>query len=88
MAKKTHASLQAADLEPFDLTAFNDMTLSDSEDDVFACAAVEGLHGPPVEPIGPTSRGNRAWVVFNGRDVGVFETWYVLLTYRKLFIVA
>jgi hypothetical protein len=62
------------------------MTLSDSEDNVFACAAVEGLHGPPVEPIGPTSRGNRAWVVFNGRNVGVFKTWYVLLIKNYLLL--
>ena len=62
------------------------MTLSDSEDDVFARAAVEGLHSPPVEPTGPTSRGNRAWVVFNGRNVGVFETWYVLLIENYLLL--
>ena len=62
------------------------MTLSDSEDNVFARAAVEGLHSPPVEPTGPTSRGNRAWVVFNGRNVGVFETWYVLLIENYLLL--
>jgi len=44
-------------------------------DDIFACASEEALHGPPVVPSGPTSRGNRAWVVFNGRKLGVFETW-------------
>ena len=47
------------------------MTLSDSEDNVFARAAVEGLHSLPVEPIGP---------------VGVFETWYVLLIENYLLL--
>lgn len=53
------------------------MTILDDNDDIFSQATEEALHGRPVEPSGPTSRGNRAWVVFNGRKLGVFETWSV-----------
>jgi hypothetical protein len=51
------------------------MTLLDNNEDIFEQAAEEALRGRPVQPSGPTSRGNRAWVVFNGRKLGVFETW-------------
>ena len=66
---------QAAD---FDLNGFDllsCMIILDENDDLFVCNTEEGLHSPPVEPSGPTSRGNWAWVVFNGQKPGVFETW-------------
>ena len=79
-----HATLQAADFAPFDIVSYDDLTLSDTEQpvdddeastDVFVRTAHESLHGPPIEPSGPTSRGNRVWVVFNSRELGVFQTW-------------
>ena len=69
--------LQAAVFD-FDLDGpglLSSMTILDDNDNLFAHATEEALHGPPVEPSGPTSRGNWAWVVFNGRKLGVFETW-------------
>jgi hypothetical protein len=69
---------QAADFdldEPELLSAVSGMTILDDNDDFFAHATEMALHGPPVEPSKPTSKGNRAWVVFNGRKLGIFETW-------------
>ena len=66
---------QAGDLELDGPDLLSGMTISDECDDVFLQATEEALRTPPVEPSGPTSRGNRAWVVFNGRKLGVFETW-------------
>ena len=65
----------AAELDLNELESLSDMTLLDDNEDIFAQAAEEALRSPPVQPSGPTSRGNRAWVVFNGRKLGVFETW-------------
>ena len=65
----------AAELDLDGLESLSDMTLLDDNEDVFAQAAEEAMRGPPVLPSGPTSRGNRAWVVFNGRKLGVFQTW-------------
>jgi hypothetical protein len=65
----------AADFDPDESESLSGMTILDDNDDVFVQATEEGLHGAPVERSGPTSRGNRAWVVFNGRKLGVFETW-------------
>jgi hypothetical protein len=81
-----HASLQPEDLAPFDIMLYDDLTLSDSDleqpvndneatTNIFACAAHDGLHGPPIKPSSPTSRGNQVWVVYNGRELGVFQTW-------------
>lgn len=39
---------------------------------MFACTNEESLHGP----IESSRKGNKAWVVFNGRENGVFQTWY------------
>ncbi|KAF8221174.1 hypothetical protein L208DRAFT_1382350 [Tricholoma matsutake] len=80
------ASLQANDFAPFDVTSYDDLTLSDSDSEqpvddneattnIFACTAHESLHGPSIDPSGPTSRGNWAWVVFNSRELSVFQTW-------------
>ena len=65
----------AAELDLDELESLSGMTLLDDNEDVFAQAAEEALRGPHVQPSGPTSRGNRALVVFNGRKLGVFETW-------------
>lgn len=72
--------LQLADLEPFNLAAFNDMTLLDDEDDgeleqVLACADEVCLHRAPVKGSSCTRKGYGAYVVFNGWNTGVFETW-------------
>jgi hypothetical protein len=77
--------LEPCDLEPFDLEAFDDMTLSDHNDSeeenkVVAHAEKLCLHGPPSTTPSPTKGGYTAWVVFNGRTNGVFETWYVYIT--------
>ena len=67
-------------MEPFDVT-FNKMTLSDpreAENKVVADAEKLALHGPPFTTRSPTKSGYTAWVVFNGRTNGVFETWYVI----------
>ena len=72
--------LLPADLVPFDET-FNVMSLSDhreAENKVVANAGKLALHGPPFTAPSPTKAGNTAWVVFNGRTNGVFETWYVI----------
>ena len=65
----------AAEFDLDELESLSGMTLLDNNEHIFAQAAEEVLRGPPVQPSGPTSRGNRAWVVFNGRKLGVFETW-------------
>ena len=65
-------------LEDIDLDAFNNMTLSaedEAREAVFLRAQKECLHGTPVDSSAPSRRGNRAWVVFNGRELGVFGTW-------------
>ena len=56
-------------------SSISDIALLDNNDEAFELAAEKALRGPPVQPSGPTSRGNRAWVVFNGHKLGVFETW-------------
>jgi hypothetical protein len=72
---ETRAFLQAADFDPDEPDSLSSMTIVNEEVDVFALAAEESLHGPPIEPSSPTSRGNRAWVIFNSQKLGIFETW-------------
>jgi hypothetical protein len=67
-------------MELFDIP-FNDLSLSDhgeGENKVVAHAETLSLHGPPFTAPSPTKAGYTAWVVFNGRTNGVFETWYVI----------
>jgi hypothetical protein len=74
--------------EGIDWDSFNDMTLSDSDsgnESAFEAAAEDCLRGVPV--LGPpennlNSYGSShpqkrkvAYVVFNGRELGVFQTW-------------
>ena len=73
--------------EGIDWDSFNDMTLSDSDsgnESAFDAAAGECLRGMPVSGPPETSlnadgsgRQNQtaAYVVFNGREMGVFQTW-------------
>jgi hypothetical protein len=70
--------LQDDVLEEIDFDLFNDLTLSISDEEreaVFVRAQQVCLRAPPVESTARTRRGNTAWVVFNGREVGVFGTW-------------
>src|ERR1700722_11369805 len=53
--------------------------------DPFRWASTECLRSVPVS--GPVRRyhprkANVAWVVFNGRETGIFGTWYVGLTFN------
>jgi hypothetical protein len=55
-------------------------TFEDSDEEIsnlFAVAGQEFLHGAPVsQNMAPAPRGKaKAWVVFNGRQTGVYETW-------------
>ena len=72
--------------EGVDWESFNDMTLSDSDsgnESVFEAAAEDCLRGMPV--LGPPETNlssgyhqkakKAAYVVFNGRKIGVFQTW-------------
>jgi hypothetical protein len=74
--------------ESLDWNTYNDLTLSDidsGDESVFEAAAEECLRGTPVfgPPeaiiIGDDSGFRRsqkvAYIVFNGREMGVFETW-------------
>lgn len=74
--------------EGIDWESFNDMTLSDSDsgnESAFEAAAEECLRGLPVlgppetdlkgEGRGRRVKGKVAYVVFNGREMGVFQTW-------------
>ena len=74
--------------EGIDWESFNDMTLSDSDsgnESAFEAVAEECLRGLPVLGLPETNlngegRGRRvkrkaAYVVFNGREMGVFQTW-------------
>ena len=73
--------VQPTVLKDIVLDGFSHISLSDvsrdeeAEDAIFAHADEECLHSTTVNPPGPTSRGNRAWVVFNRRVCGVLETW-------------
>ena len=62
-------------LESLTISAANDSEGNESEDKVFVHATKEGLHSPPIGPCSPTARGRKAWVVFNGRNVGIYQTW-------------
>jgi hypothetical protein len=64
-------------MDPFDIP-FNDLSLSDDKNKVFAHAEKLSLHGPSFAARSPTKAGYAAWVVFNGWTNGVFETWYVI----------
>jgi hypothetical protein len=68
--------------------SFNDMTLSDSDsgnESAFEAAAEECLRGVPVlgppetnlngDGSGYRQKRKTAYVVFNGREMGVFQTW-------------
>jgi hypothetical protein len=72
---ETHAFFQAANFDPDEPDSLSSMTIVNEEVNVFALAAEESLYSPPIEPSGPTSRGNRVWVIFNGQKLGIFETW-------------
>jgi hypothetical protein len=61
-------------LESLTILAANNSEGNESEDKAFAHATEEGLHSPPVGSCSPTVRGHKAWVVFNGRNVGVYQT--------------
>ena len=74
--------------EGIDWDSFNDMTLSDSDsgnESPFEAAAEECLRGtpvlgPPETNVNSDGRGScrlrkAAYVVFNGRKMGVFQTW-------------
>jgi hypothetical protein len=73
--------VQPADLEDIDLDAFSHISLSDissdeeEEDTIFAHVDEEFLRGTTVNCPGPTNSGNWAWVVYNGRILGVFKMW-------------
>lgn len=45
------------------------------ESDPFAAAHARNLHGAPQ--VSQSSRGKVAWVVFTGREPGVYQTWSV-----------
>jgi hypothetical protein len=68
-----------SDLEP--LTLFSTLKLSGSEGEdfdnaeAFAEAEEEAIHAAPIPVTSPSKSGNKAWVVTNGRRMGVFETW-------------
>ena len=71
--------------DSIDWKSFNDLTLSDSDsgnESAFELAADACLRGTPVfgPPEAILNGGHRpqrkvAYVVFNGRELGVFETW-------------
>lgn len=67
------------DLEP--LMMFNTLNLSGGEGEnsdnaeAFAEAEEEVIHSAPIPVSSPSKSGNKAWVVTNGRRMGVFETW-------------
>jgi hypothetical protein len=72
--------LQDAHFKDIDLDAFNDMTLlaEDTQREVvFSHTQHACLHRAPVQSTGITCsrRGYQAWVMFSGREMGVFETW-------------
>lgn len=75
------AASQATDSEDFQffenltILAGNNSEGDEPEDAIFMCATEESLHGPPIQPSSPTARGRMAWVVFNGRNVGIYQTW-------------
>ena len=72
-------SALAEGLSLHDLEDFEEPEYSEDEfNDAFAVAEREFLHGAPVSKNpAPAARGKaKAWVVFNGRETGVFETWY------------
>lgn len=81
----TYVTSQGSEPENVQLVElFDDLALSadansgdEPEDAVFARATEESLHGPPVQPSSRTAKGRRAWVVFRGRNVGIYEMWYV-----------
>jgi hypothetical protein len=62
-------------LENLTISAGKDSETDKPEDTIFTCATEESLHGPPIQPSSPTARGRRTWVVFNGRKVGIYQTW-------------
>ena len=65
-------------LEDINLNVFNNMTLlakDEVREAVFLHAQKECLHGTPVNSSAPYRRGNRAWEVFNGWELGVFRIW-------------
>ena len=62
-------------LESLTISAGNDSEGDESEDKIFVHATKESLHSPPIGPCSPTAKGHRAWVVFNGRKVGIYQTW-------------
>jgi hypothetical protein len=72
---------QPADLEPFDLVAFNNMKLLDDEDEdgeleqVLTHTDEVCLHRAPVKGSSHTRKGYTAYAVFNGWNMGVFKTW-------------
>ena len=67
------------DLENVDFDAFDDMALSDSDkarEAAFLDVQRKGLEERAVESNERSRRGySKAWVVFCGRVMGVFETW-------------
>ena len=66
--------LSLHDLEDFEEPEYS----KDEFNNAFAITEWEFLHGAPVSKNpAPAARGKaKAWVVFNGRETGVFETWY------------
>lgn len=67
------------DLEP--LLLFSNLKLSGNEGgdsdnaEAFAEAEEEAIHAAPIPVSSPSKSRNKAWVVTNGRKMGVFETW-------------
>jgi hypothetical protein len=64
-----------SDLEP--LLSFGTLKLDEDSDnaEVFAEAEEEVIHAAPIPVSSPSRSRNKAWVVTNGRRMGVFETW-------------
>ena len=59
------------------LSTFSTLALSEEFDnaEAFAEAEEEVIHAAPIPVSSPLRSGNKAWVVTNGRRMGVFETW-------------
>ncbi|KAF8220136.1 hypothetical protein L208DRAFT_1382746 [Tricholoma matsutake] len=74
-----HPAPREPDVNVDDLLTFGDLSLSgeggNSVAAIFEQAEDDCVHGPPTPLSSPTQRGNTAWVVFNGRPIGDFETW-------------
>jgi hypothetical protein len=78
----TSQGSEPENIQPIEL--FDDLALSvdtnsgdEPKDAVFAHNTKESLHVPPVQLSSRTVKGRRAWVVFHGWNVGIYEMWYV-----------